>query len=162
MGVVRRPQQTHRFRNHHSNCISNHDAHCATTGLQPGKPSLQRFIYQGARALRHDVPTRSGHISTGKTTLLLHRSRSYSRRTAWGKEMLAPPASSPPLLRWAQGSLSVPCRLDTPAHKLQAKVGSWACDHALPRVPRYRILPPHSGELWCHDASRDSELQLPA
>jgi hypothetical protein len=50
----------------------------------------------------------SGHLSTCKTALPLHRSRSYSGTTARGRKMLAPPAGSMPLLRWAQGHCQYP------------------------------------------------------
>jgi hypothetical protein len=39
----------------------------------------------------------------------------------WGAEELAPATSSLPLLRWAQEPLSIPCKLGTPAYKLQVK-----------------------------------------
>jgi hypothetical protein len=48
MGVVRRPRQLRQFRNHYNNYIGTHNAHCATTGLQRGKPLLQRFVCQRA------------------------------------------------------------------------------------------------------------------
>jgi hypothetical protein len=132
-------------------------------------------------ALRHDVPMRSGHLTTGRTALPLHRSRAYSRRVVQGKEMLAPPVGLSPLLRWAQGPLSTPCRPGTPTCKLQDKPRSRVCDHALPHVqwyrtlssllgrapvpplvPQLRIPPPRSGGLWCHHMSHGPEPRLPA
>jgi hypothetical protein len=59
--------------------------------------------------------------------------------------MLAPPASSQPLLRWAQGSLLVLCRPGTPAYKLQHKTRSRVCVHALP----LQTLPLYRGWLRC-------------
>jgi hypothetical protein len=56
------------------------------------------------------------------------------RKATWGKEMLAPPTGSLPLLRWAQGPLSVPCTLGTPAYRLQVKIKSGACIHVPPCV----------------------------
>jgi hypothetical protein len=38
-------------------------------------------------------------------------------KSSAGKEMLAPPVGSLPLLRWARVPLSVPCRPGTPAYK---------------------------------------------
>jgi hypothetical protein len=46
--------------------------------------------------------------------------------------MLAPPVGSLPLLRWAQGPLSISYRLDTPTYMLQAKTKGKACTHMLP------------------------------
>jgi hypothetical protein len=50
MGAARRPHQSRRFGNLHSNCASTNNAHSATTGLQSGEPSLQCFFYQWARS----------------------------------------------------------------------------------------------------------------
>jgi hypothetical protein len=41
--------------------------------------------------------------------------------------MLTPPAVSLPLLRWAQWPLSVPCRLDTPAYRLESNTRKTYC-----------------------------------
>jgi hypothetical protein len=99
------------------------------------------------------LPMWGGHLSVGITALPLHRSGSYSRRTAHGREMLAPLAGSPPLLRWAQGPLSVLYRPGIPAYELQTEAGSRACDYVPPRVPWYWTLWPHLGGFRCHLAS---------
>jgi hypothetical protein len=52
-----------------------------------------------------------------------------------GKEMLAPPAGSLPLPRWARGPLSVPCRPGTPAYKFQVKTKGEACKSHAPACP---------------------------
>jgi hypothetical protein len=85
----------------------------------------------------------------------------YSRRIAQGKKILAPPAGSRPLLRWAQGPLSVPCRPGTPAYKIQTTVRSRACNNALSRVPQHWAQPPCVGGLWCCHASYGSGPRLP-
>jgi hypothetical protein len=41
--------------------------------------------------------------------------------------MLTPPAVSLPLPRWTQGPLSVPCRLDTPAYRLESNTRKTYC-----------------------------------
>jgi hypothetical protein len=56
--------------------------------------------------------------------------------------MLAAPVGSRPCLRWAQGPLPVPYRPGTPVYRLKAKVGSMACDRALPCVPWYWVWHP--------------------
>jgi hypothetical protein len=48
--------------------------------------------------------------------------------------MLAPPAGSWPLPRWARGPLSVPCRSGTPAYMLPVKTNGKVGAHALPHV----------------------------
>jgi hypothetical protein len=59
-------------------------------------------------------------------------------------------------------SLSIPYKLGTLAYKLEAKAGSRACDHTLPRISQGWARPPHSGGLrWCH-TSRGSGPYLPA
>jgi hypothetical protein len=92
MGAACKLQQSRRFRNHHGKCIGTHDAHCAATCLQSWKPSLQRFICQ---KVSYDTT-----YQRGVATYPLAEPR-YSGRTARGKKILAPPAGSPPLLKWA-------------------------------------------------------------
>jgi hypothetical protein len=113
-------------------------------------------------ALWHDMPTRSGHLSAGRTALPPHRLMLYSRRTVQGREMLAPPAGSSPLLRWVQGPLSTVCRLGIPTCKLQAKSRSRVCEHVMPRINQYRTLPPRSGGLQHRHASHGFGPHLPA
>jgi hypothetical protein len=48
--------------------------------------------------------------------------------------MLAPPAGSLPLPRWAWGPLSVPSRPGTPGNMLQVKTKGKVCVHALPHA----------------------------
>jgi hypothetical protein len=54
----------------------------------------------------------------------------------------------------------IPCGLDTPAFKLQAKVRSRLCNNALQHVPPHRIQPPYAGGLWCCHAPRNSGPHL--
>jgi hypothetical protein len=56
-------------------------------------------------------------------------------KSSAGKEMLAPPAGSLHLLRWARGPLSVPCRPGTPAYKFQVKTKGEACKSHAPACP---------------------------
>jgi hypothetical protein len=51
-----------------------------------------------------------------------------------GERDAGPTYGSLPLLRWAQGPLSVPSRLGTPAYIIQAKTKVKACTHALSRA----------------------------
>jgi hypothetical protein len=55
--------------------------------------------------------------------------------------MLAPHASSQPLLRWDHGPLSVPYRPGTPAYKLQVKTVGKTCIHVLPHILQHRAGP---------------------
>jgi hypothetical protein len=48
-------------------------------------------------------------------------SRSSFRKAERGKDVLAPPAGSQPLPRWARGPLSVPCKPGTPTYTLKSK-----------------------------------------
>jgi hypothetical protein len=65
--------------------------------------------------------------------------------------MLAPPAGSKPLPRWARGPLLVPCKLNTPAYMLQDKTRGGVCIHALPHFSRHWTPTPYLGGLWdCH------------
>jgi hypothetical protein len=58
---------------------------------------------------------------------------------------LATPAGSLPLLRWARGPLSVPCKLGTPTYKLQVKTRSGSCIHAPPPNSTRPYLPAKVG-----------------
>jgi hypothetical protein len=63
--------------------------------------------------------------------------------------MMAPPASSLPLPRWAWGPLWVPCRLGTLAYKHEAKVKGRMHYRVLTHVLWPRMLPPSWGGLRC-------------
>jgi hypothetical protein len=74
---------------------------------------------------------------------------------------LALPTGSQLLLRWAQGPLLVPCRLDTSAYKLQAKTKRRVCIYALPCALCLRTLPPCRGGLQCYHVPHGSGPRLP-
>jgi hypothetical protein len=75
--------------------------------------------------------------------------------------MLVPSAGLLPPPRWARGPLSVPCRLGTPAYKLQVKTKSGACNHTSPHTPQHWNLPPdRRGLRGCHMSS-GSGARLP-
>jgi hypothetical protein len=61
--------------------------------------------------------------------------------------MLAPPAGSQPLPRWARGTLSVPYRLGTPVYMLQVGTGNKAHNDTLPYVPWLQVPTPVLGGL---------------
>jgi hypothetical protein len=54
------------------------------------------------------------HASVGRAALPHGNTKVQNLEKQHGKKMLAPPVGSLPLLRWAWGPLSVPCRLSTP------------------------------------------------
>jgi hypothetical protein len=82
---------------------------------------------------------RSGHMFADRTALPRYHSRSCSRRTTWGKEILAPPVDLLPLLRWAQGPLSIPYRPGTTCASTKLKQRSRAYVLALSCVPRHQV-----------------------
>jgi hypothetical protein len=55
----------------------------------------------------------------------------------------------------------VPYTPSTPTYKLQVKTRSEACTHGLPRVLRYRTLPPSKGGLRGYHVSSGSRFRLP-
>jgi hypothetical protein len=56
------------------------------------------------------------------------------RKSSTGKEMLAPPAGSLPLPRWAWEPLSVPWRPGTPRRSSRSRQKARHANHTLPRV----------------------------
>jgi hypothetical protein len=57
--------------------------------------------------------------------------------------MLAPHVGLLPLLRWAQGPLSVPYRPGIPTYQLQDKTRGRLCIHTLPSILWFQIPPPY-------------------
>jgi hypothetical protein len=70
--------------------------------------------------------------------------------------MLAPPVGLQPLLRWAQGPLSVFSRSSTTAYKLQVRTRDMGCIHALPRVLQHQTMPLRLGGLQRYYMSHGS------
>jgi hypothetical protein len=84
------------------------------------------------------------------------------QKSSAGKEMLAPPAGSLPLPRWAWGPLSVPCRPGTPAYKFQVKTKGEACKSHAPACPQPQHEPHSPGQLRGHHVSYGSSSRCPA
>jgi hypothetical protein len=97
-----------------------------------GPPSTFYSVDGGhSRTLRQHPPRSPPstflRIDGGRSRILRHHplgdppatsSTEKTEKMRREKDMLAPPASSRPLLRWVRGPLSEPCRPGTPAYKL--------------------------------------------
>jgi hypothetical protein len=158
-GVTHRSQQSRGFRNLRSNCIGTHDATAARQACNMGNHHSSASSAKGHTTAQRANAERT--LVTDRTTMPQSQSRSYSRRNTRGRKILAPPAGSPPFLRWVRGALSVPCKSGTPAYKLQTTVRSKACNNILPRIPQYWAHPPYVGGLLCCHASCSSGSRLP-
>jgi hypothetical protein len=101
------------------------------------------------------------HVCGIRDALSLQLPIQKFRKDGWGEDVLAPPMGSQCLPWWAWGPLSVPCRPDTPAYKLQIKTRSRSCIHAMSCVLQLRTLPPCRDGLRCCHVSYSSEPHLP-
>jgi hypothetical protein len=121
--------------------------------------TITTTLHLARSALRHDAPIWRGHLTAGKTALLLQPAKSYSRRTAWGKKMLARPASLLPLLWWAHGLLSVPCRLGSPHTSFKLTQAAGACIH-MSHGSRLYIPTREGSDVATHPVAPDPTSQL--
>jgi hypothetical protein len=76
---------------------------------------------QVLHAPQHHARVAGHHATIGKTELPCRNTKMQSSKKQRGKRDVGPTTGSPPLLRWARGPLSVPCRPGTPAYKFQVK-----------------------------------------
>jgi hypothetical protein len=84
------------------------------------------------------------------------------QKSSAGKEMLAPPAGSLPLPRWAQGPLSVPYRPGTLAYKFQVKTKREAYKSHDPTCPQPQHEPHSLGQLRGRHVSCGASSRCPA
>jgi hypothetical protein len=101
------------------------------------------------RRLRHRwwvLPSLHQHLPGGAVINVSDigggRSRVSSSVSLVARHAFAAPVSSQPPPRWAQGPLSVSCRLGTLTYRLQVKTSSRACIHILSCVLQLRTSPP--------------------
>jgi hypothetical protein len=146
-----------RFRNRGNDCLgTNNDRSTITFHCRHGN-RLHIALSATARTMALCTSRVTPCICWQERTTTSSTKDRISEEMHGEKRMLAPPAGSQLLPRWARGPLSVPCRMGTPAYKLQVKTRDSACIYALPCVLKHRTKPPRLGGLWrCH-VSRDSE-----
>jgi hypothetical protein len=159
-------RQSCHFGNRGSDCVGTHDpCHLGTTATMLSSAMMHTLAWWTNQMRTPIQWQRCTTTPTVKTKF----QKSYA-----AKEMLAPPAGSQPLPRWARGPLLVPCIPGTPVYRLQAKTKSRGCTHALlhatvapepasllwktpvlPRVPRLQTPPLRlggSGAATCPEA----------
>jgi hypothetical protein len=113
-------------------------------------------------ALCHSSPIDCGHASPVSGVHYRFNCKGKIKIGEQTVDMMAPSAGSLPLLRWARGPLSVPCRSGTPAYRLKVKTWRRVRYHKLPHVPQLRTSPLYWRGLRCQHVSTSTGPRLPA